>query len=118
MDYIFKATENFSQLALTIADNEDLWGNDISEPHVVVEDIPLSSSQLFIMGENKDSVKWTLNGVEYVKFKDADFVDALQQYGLFNITVYGKFAKNVWQGKTSPQLIIEDFNIEDASDEF
>ena len=68
--------------------------------------------------ENKDSVKWTLNGVEYVKFKDADFVDTLQQYGLFNITVYGKFAKNVWQGKTSPQLIIEDFNVEDASDEF
>lgn len=118
VDYIFKANENFSQLALTIADNEDLWGNDISEPHVVVEDILLSSSQLFIMGENKDSVKWTLNGVEYVKFKDADFVDTLQQYGLFNITVYGKFAKNVWQGKTSPQLIIEDFNIKDASDEF
>ena len=118
VDYIFKPNENFSQLALTIADNEDLWGNDISEPQVVVEDIPLSSSQLFIMGENKDSVKWTLNGVEYVKFKDADFVDTLQQYGLFNITVYGKFAKNVWQGKTSPQLIIEDFNVEDASDEF
>ncbi len=118
VDYIFKANENFSQLALIIADNEDLWGNDISEPQVVVEDIPLSSSQLFIMGENKDSVKWTLNGVEYVKFKDADFVDTLQQYGLFNITVYGKFAKNVWQGKTSPQLIIEDFNVEDASDEF
>lgn len=70
------------------------------------------------MGENKDSVKWTLNGVEYVRFKDADFVDTLQQYGLFNITVYGKFAKNTWQGKTTSQLIIEDFNIEDASDEF
>lgn len=118
VDYVFNYNEDFRQLALTIASNEDLWGNDVSEPAVVVENIPLSPSQLFIMGANKDSVKWSVNGVEYVKFKDADFIQELQQYGTFDITVYGKFMKNEWGGRIAPQVVISDYNIRNTSNEF
>lgn len=118
VDYVFNYNEDFRQLALTIASNEDLWGNDVSEPAVVVENIPLSPSQLFIMGANKDSVKWLVNGVEYVKFKDADFIQELQQYETFDITVYGKFMKNEWGGRITPQVVVSDYNIRDTSNDF
>lgn len=118
VDYIFNSNESFGDIILTIADNENLWGNDVSEPKVVVEDIPVAASQVMFMGENKDSVKWTYNGVEYVKFKDADFAEQLKQYGTFNATVYGKCMKNCWAGRTTPQVVIEDCNIVDTSNDF
>lgn len=70
------------------------------------------------MGENKDSVKWTHNGVEYVRFKDEDFAAELKMYETFEITVYGKCMKNSWQGRITPQIVIDDYNVRDTTNEF
>ena len=118
VDYIFNYNENFAPLALALTEQEDLWGNDIKEPAIVVETIPLTSRDFMVMGENKDTVKFSKNGVEYVKFKDSAFVQQLKEYDRFDITVYGKLGRNVWAGRTTPQVIIEDFEIKNTEDEF
>ena len=70
------------------------------------------------MGENKDSAKFTHNGVEYVKFKNSDFIQEITGYSRGYITVYGKIKKNTWAGRTTPQILIDDYEIEDATYEF
>lgn len=116
VDYIFNETENFTQLAINLASDPSLWGNDVYEPKVVVENVPVSN--LFIMGADKSSVKWSHNGVEYVRFKDTDFIDEVQQYDRCEITVYGTLAVNEWAGRKTPQIRIEDWSIRDTSDDF
>ena len=118
VDYIFNEAEDFGDILLTIAEHPELWGNDIEEPTVVIENIPCYKEQLFVMGENKDSAKFTHNGVEFVKFKSSDFIQEMQAYDRGRITVYGKIKKNTWAGRTTPQILIEDYEIEDATYEF
>ena len=118
VDYIFNENEDFSALLLNIAGQPNLWGNDIEEPMVVVERIPYYREQLFIMGENKDSSKFSHNGVEYVKFKDSDYIQEMTAYERGYITVYGSIKQNTWNNKTTPQILIQDYEIEDATYDF
>lgn len=116
VDYIFDSSEDFSSLAINLSKDPSLWGNDVYEPKVVVENVPVKG--LFIMGADKSSVKWSYNGVEYVRFKDTDFINELQQYERAEITVYGSIAVNEWAGKKTPQIRIEDWDIRDTSNDF
>ena len=118
VDYVFSEDEQISSLLLTIAEHPELWGNDIDEPTVVIERIPYYQEQIFVMGENKDSAKFIHNGVEYVKFKNSDFIQEITGYSRGYITVYGKIKKNTWAGRTTPQILIDDYEIEDATYEF
>ena len=118
VDYIFNDNENFGDILLQIAEHPELWGNDIEEPVVVVKDIPYCSEQWFLMGENKDSCKFTHNGVEYVRFKDSDFAQECKAYERGTITVYGKIKKNTWAGRTTPQILIDDYEMTDTTYEF
>lgn len=118
IDYLFDYNENFAPIALALTSQEDLWGNDVEEPSVVVEHIPLLPKDIMIMGENKDSVKFSKNGVEYVKFKDPDFAMEIKNYNRLDITVYGRLGRNTWAGRTTPQVIIEDYEIVDTENEF
>lgn len=115
VDYIFSSNEDFAALLLQVAEHPELWGNDVEEPTVVVEKIPYFSTQWRLMGENKDSCKISVNGVEYVRFKDSDFAQECQQYDKGYITVYGKIKKNTWAGRTTPQILINDYEFEEQN---
>lgn len=118
VDYVFEDNENFGDILLKIADHPELWGNDIEEPSVIVKNIPYNADQWFLMGENKDSCKLTHNGVEYVKFKNSDFAQEAKAYSRGTITVYGKIKKNTWMGRTTPQILIDDYEFVDTTYEF
>lgn len=84
---------------------------------MVIENIPMSS--IALMGENKDTTKITNGGVSYLRFKDADFAQlASQATGSSTITVYGRFNINVWAGRKSLQVFIEDYEIKDSKFDF
>lgn len=118
VDYIFAANENFTQLGLILASNENYWGNEIKEPAVVVEKIPFTSSNVRLMGEKKDSVKISYNGVDYIHFKDEDFAQLVSGIDDGEITIYGRMNKNVFNGKTSLQVFIDDYDVVDTKFEF
>ena len=61
------------------------------------------------MGANKDSMKISYNGVDYVRFKDADFVDEVMNNRMKTLTVYGRANLNTFMGKTSIQVFIDDY---------
>lgn len=119
VDYIFNANDEFTDLGLTLAKAERFWGNEIREPVAVIKDIPLTDVKY--QGENKDTVKITYNGVSYVKFKDDDFAQIIEHAAkskTSTITIYGKFNANVWAGRTTLQVFINDYDIRDTKWDF
>ena len=53
-----------------------------------------------------------------MKFKDSDFVDAIQNYKLGLLTIYGKMNLNEYMGTVTPQIIIEDYELKNAKEMF
>ena len=117
VDYIFNANENFTQLGFELAAAEDFWGNEIKEPTVVVEDIPLSS--VMVMGEKRDTTKISYGGLNYIRFKDTDFAQLTSHTtNGSTITIYGKFNINVYAGRKYLQIFIDDYEIKDSKFDF
>lgn len=117
VDYIFNANENFTQLGFELAAAEDFWGNEIKEPTVVVEDIPLSS--VMVMGEKRDTTKISYGGLNYIRFKDTDFAQLTSHItNGSTITIYGKFNINVYAGRKYLQIFIDDYDIKDSKFDF
>lgn len=99
VDYILKGEDYNDSLLRALASHPEYFGNHIEEVKLVVEDIPLMS--VMPMGTNKDSMKISYNGVDYVRFKDEDFVEEVMQNRTKKLTVYGRANLNTFNGKTS-----------------
>lgn len=90
-----------------------IYGQEIPESKVVLEDICLDSSMITLMGVDKgrptlkihignvDVIKFKSNEEEYEKFCQEDMV----------LTAVCKCQVNEWNGNISPQLIIEDYEL-------
>ena len=115
VDFILDASDyDNNELLMTLASHPEYFGNHIDEAYVVVKDIPLSS--VMVMGTNKDSIKISYNGIDYVKFKDTDFIEEIMNNRAKKLTVYGRANLNEWMGKKSVQVFISDYElVEDTS---
>ena len=114
VDYILDGSDYNDELLGCLAAHPEYFGNHIEEPMIVVKNIPLMS--IMAMGANKDSMKISYNGIDYVKFKDTDFVEEIQNNRTKKLTVYGRANLNEWMGKKSVQVFISDYElVEDTS---
>lgn len=119
VDLIYSAKDNFVEAIEEISRLKQIWGQGIEEPLIVVEDIPLFPEDVSFIGQNKDTVKFTHNGVSFVKFKNQELVDQIKAMkNGFSITVLGKASMNEWNGNFTPQLMLEDYKIKDTSYDF
>ena len=102
------------ELLGAIASHPEFFGNHIEEPMFIIKNIPLMNVQ--VMGTNKDSIKISYNGIDYVKFKDTDFIEEVMNNRAKKLTVYGRANLNEWMGKKSVQVFITDYElVEDTS---
>lgn len=97
---------------MEIAAHPEYFGNGIEEVRVVVKNIPLSN--ILVMGADKSSVKISYNNVDYVKFKDAGFVEEVQNNSDKTLTIYGRFNRNSFNGRISLQVFFTDYEFEEA----
>lgn len=103
VDFIEDASTPFNNLINEIGHAEKVWGKSVEEPYIVIEGITLRADQLQLMGTNKDTVKWQLNGVSFIKFKDLDFIETLQNLRADeSITVLGRANINRYMGNEMP----------------
>ena len=109
VDYILDSRDDNRQLLTALAKGIKYYGNGIDEPKIVITDISLAS--IFVMGTNKDSAKISYNGVDYVRFKDLDFIEVTGENKSNTLTVYGRVALNTWGGRTTIQVLIEDYEV-------
>ena len=108
VDYVFDASESeIKTVGLQIGKFENCFGNGIDEVKVIIQNIPLNN--VLLMGAEKNSVKISYNGIDYVQFKDDIFAADVQDNRDKMITVLARFNLNVWAGKVSVQCLIEDY---------
>ena len=56
--------------------------------------------------------------IDYVKFKDEDFVAEVQQNRAKMLTVYGRVNLNEWMGKKSVQVFITDYELKEDNSKY
>ena len=114
VDYILDGNDYNDELLGAIASHPEFFGNHIEEPMFIIKNIPLMNIQ--VMGTSKDSIKISYNGIDYVKFKDTDFIEEVMNNRTKKLTVYGRANLNSWMGKESVQIFITDYElVEDNS---
>ena len=107
VDYILDARENNYDLIYNLASHPDYYGNGIDEPTFVIKNIQLG--QILTMGTNKDSIKISFNNIDYIKFKDINFIEEIFENRTKLLNVYGRANVNVFNGKESLQIFITDY---------
>lgn len=96
---------------LSINDLKPYFGQGFEEPYIAIEDIHVNSENMTLMSKDKNpTLKIKLrNGVELIKFKATqEEYDALDNTV---IDIVGTCSANTWMGRTTPQVIVEAYNI-------
>lgn len=90
----------------------NIYGQEIPESLVAVEDIALNSSMITLMSPDKHpTLKIQVGGVSIIKFKSSQ--EEYEEFCGENkvLTIVGKCQVNEWNGTVSPQIICEDFEL-------
>ena len=115
VDYILDGREDNCALLESLAEHPEFFGNHIDEIKVVIKNISLAN--IMAMGANKDSMKINYKGIDYVRFKDANFAEEVFSNRLEKLTVYGRINLNTFAGRTTTQVFIDDYDFEDEPDD-
>ena len=111
VDYIWNSRTIDGNKILDIGEL-NIYGQEIPESLVVVEDICLRPEMITLMSPDKHpTLKIQIGNISAIKFKSSQ-----EEYEEFCgedkvLTIVAKCNINEWQGNVSPQLIIEDFKL-------
>ena len=67
------------------------------------------------LGKNKTTIKFHYNGIDYIKFfvshEEQDTKWFIGESIDLKVEVIGEFGVNEWNGRISPQCVINDFEV-------
>lgn len=112
LDFEYDAATLTGADILNLADFSNLWGQCVEEPYVLIKNIKLTSSNLALL--KGTTIKMTLDdNISLIKFwsSEEEYNALYSDLGCVTINVIGHFQKNVWNGRVSPQILIEDYEI-------
>ena len=114
VDFVWKPSDLDAATILGIAEL-DIWGQEMPQSQVVVKDIPLSESNVQILGLAKGhpTIKIECNEVEFMWFKASE--ELYEQFIQPNqyLTIVGTCSKNEWNGVVKPQILIDDYDLQE-----
>ena len=116
VDYILNADDDNYDLLIELGSHSQYFGNQVEEITLVVENITYNN--FMRMGANKDSVKISYNNMDYIKFKDEDFINELEENKNKKLVIYGRPNVNEFAGKTTIQCIISDYQFVDDPNKY
>lgn len=116
VDICFKGDNWDGGSIIEVAQNNDKWGKDLDEPYIAINHLPITPSSIQLLSKDKHpTIKITLsNGVSIMKFKSSEeeFNQLYSSCEIKYITLVGKCNKNEYYNKITPQIFIEDYEIE------
>ena len=119
LDFIYDANYLMPQDIFNIANYDGLWGQGIEEPFVLVKNIKINKDNITLLKETTLKITLMIDGqyVSLIKFGSSqeEFDNLYSEQGYITIDVIGKFQKNIWNDKVSPQIQIEDYEIVNKS---
>lgn len=112
VDYIFNQQNIDEQVILNLGKYSHIWGQNIAEPYIALENIKLNPEHIQLIGSRKKTIKITLqNNINMITFKGSEeiYEQLLQDCQNKTFTFICKCKINEWNGIISPQLEIEDY---------
>ena len=116
VDFILDASELTGNLIYELADWRELWGQNIDEPLIAIRGVKLDKSSLRFIGAGGKTMRIDLpqDRISFIKFfMKEDEIEELTppDNGMLVLDIIGTFQKNSFNGFTSPQIQIEDYEI-------
>ena len=102
-----------SEDVLEIADHDDLWGQGVEEPYILITDISITAGNIALFKDT--TLKITLpSGINLIKFNSnpEEFNYLNPNQGQTKISVIGRCQKNEWNDRISPQVLIVDYEVQ------
>lgn len=112
VDYIWNSRTIDGNKILDIAEL-NIYGQEIPESLIAVEDIYLRPEMITLMGLEKGhpTIKIQIGNISLIKFKASEELYEEMCGDNMILTCVCKCNKNEWNGNVNPQLIIEDFEL-------
>lgn len=116
VDKIYHSANFNTNDILKIGKLKSIWGQGLEEPLIALEQIDLKKCQINLMSPDKSpTLKITLpNGLSLIKFRSSEEeYDKIvnSDFNCVNMNIVGACDVNVWGGKITPQIRIEDYEI-------
>ena len=120
VDFILNSSAVSSEIISSIGNLNYVWGQGLPEPKLAIENIYITKNNIALMGTDKNTptLKITLsNNISLIKFKSSyeEYNKLCSEQGCVIINAIGICQMNEWNGVTSPQIIIEDYEIVNKS---
>ena len=117
VDFIFNANNFNGKDILDIAELKPIWGQNIDECKVALEDVKVSKNNITLMGleKGKPTLRIVLpNKTSLIKFKSSqEEYDRLTASECVTINVVGTCEANYYNGSVTPQILVEDYEIKE-----
>ena len=116
VDFIFQGADFKGSDILKIAELKSIWGRGVEEALIAIENIHVNISNIQLLSKDRNpTLKITLNnGVDLLKFRSSEeeFEKLTSSdLGCVNINVVGKCDRNEWNGRITPQIHVEEYEI-------
>ena len=109
------ADPDLEDLIFDLAEYEDVWGQNNPEALIYIHDLNITKNDIQILGRNKDTIKIVKFGIAYMKFFAKDMIKELEDFNEIKINLVGKPNLNEWMGNYTPQIFIENYELEDGT---
>lgn len=115
VDFAWDDKETLDRDILEIAQYRYLWGQEVSEPLVVINTV-LEEQNIALMG--KGTLKISIPGTKttcikfgYGEEKYFNLMSAFKNSTGIRVEIVGYCRENIWNGNVSPQIEIQDFQV-------
>jgi single-stranded-DNA-specific exonuclease len=113
VDFIIPANQLTDSLIKDLHKLRNIWGQKVDEPLLAIKGVSVNKDDVYLNGKKKNTIKFKYRGIEFVKFfTNEDTYNEIVSKGenlVFDIV--GKASMNSWEGKDTPQVVIEDFEV-------
>lgn len=119
VDFIFTPKQLTKKFITEIDKWTDLWGYKVEEPLIAIKNIEVNTGEIYLSGKTSKTIKFEHKGITYIKFfsNEAEYNSIIEQGERLVLDVVGRCSINDYQGKKTPQIVIEDINVVDVKEE-
>ena len=78
----------------------------------------LGKDDFQVIGSKLDTLKIIINDITFIKFHATEMIEELRKCNVIKINLIGRPNINVWMGRRTPQILIEDYEVIDDLLEF
>lgn len=118
VDILFTENNINKDLITKFGSLNHIYGNGIPQPKFAFE-LMIDAMAFNFIGRNASTVKFRINGVDFIKFNSKELAQQIQSLETPTIkaTVIGRAQINEWGGNITPQIMIDDIEVEGHEEE-